>query len=498
MASLFHRPIVEGSRDSKHQHFRLRVSPETTFLGTFLLAMNVHLLQFFKACNPSKTLDLSNTQDQPYYIDFSAVRGGTVVEALERTITRLSPDDPTCQLFSGHIGCGKSTELLRLKANLEDQGFQVVYFESSRDLDMADVSVTDILLAIAHSVSERLEGDGFQFKAGYFSNLFSEVKTFLQTPVELDAEAELSVGIAKITARTKDNPRLREQLKQSLEPRTEGLLRAINEEIIDRANRELKCRGKQGLVVIVDNLDRIAPSKITPTRSLPEHLFIDRGSQLRRLNCHMVYTIPLDLVFSNDYQTLKNRLGGGVAPTILPMIPVKNRDGSEHEEGMALLRQLLLARAFPHVAPNKRLALIPEVFDNISTLDRLCRVSGGHVRNLLGLLYTCLRHEDPPINKNCAERVIRSYQDDILLALENHEWKSIFQVLNEQNLSGEKEYQLLLRSMFVFEYQDAQGRWFGLNPALRETERFRTLARQMARGNALLEDHSSLQVQPVI
>ncbi|NEO86508.1 MAG: ATP-binding protein [Spirulina sp. SIO3F2] len=442
--------------------------------------MNVHLLQFFKACNPSKTLDLSNPQDQPYYIDFSAVRGGKVVEALERTITRLSPDEPTCQLFSGHIGCGKSTELLRLKANLEAKGFQVVYFESSRDLDMADVSVSDILLAIAHSVSESLEADGFHFKPGYFVKLFDEVKTFLQTPIELD-EAELSLGIAKLTARTKDNPRLREQLKQSLEPRTEGLLRAINQEIIERANQELKCLGKEGLVVIVDNLDRIAPSKITPTRSLPEHLFIDRGSQLRRLNCHVVYTIPLDLVFSNDYQTLKNRLGGGIAPTILPMIPVEHRDRSEHLQGMALLRQLLLARALPHVSPGDRLALIPQIFDHIDTLNRLCRISGGHVRNLLGLLYTCLRHQDPPITRDCAEQVIKSYQDDILLALEQHEWKLIFQVLEEQTLSGEKEYQLLLRSMFVFEYRDEQGRWFGINPALRETEQFQTLGLMLAK-----------------
>ncbi|MGC1246984.1 MAG: P-loop NTPase fold protein, partial [Spirulinaceae cyanobacterium] len=219
--------------------------------------MELDLLRFFQACNPSKTLDLAKPEDRNYYIDFSGVRGGKIIEALGRTITRLAPDDPTCQLFTGHIGCGKSTELLRLKANLEQQKFHVVYLQSSRDLDMVDVSISDILLAIARSVSESLEAKGIKPKPGYFANLFADIKDFLQTPIDLSGEAELSVGIARITARTQESPKLREQLRQSLEPRVEGILRAINEEILEPSIGELKGRGYRGLVVIVDNLDRV-------------------------------------------------------------------------------------------------------------------------------------------------------------------------------------------------------------------------------------------------
>ncbi|MFP4008554.1 MAG: P-loop NTPase fold protein [Spirulinaceae cyanobacterium] len=437
--------------------------------------MKLHLLNFFKACNPSRTIDLSNPNERPYYIDFAAVRGGKIIEAIERTIALLSPDEPTCQLFTGHIGCGKSTELLRLKAALEQQNFHVIYFESSRDLDMADVSISDILLAIARSVSTSLETEGIRLKAGYFTNLFEEVKQFLQTPVELDAEAELSVGIARITARTKDNPKLREQLRQSLEPRTESILRAINEEILAKANQELQYRGKRGIVAIVDNLDRVSPQMITETRSLPEYLFVDRGPQLRRLNCHVVYTLPMALIFSNEYQALKNRLGGGVAPKVLPMVPVRDRTGRENIQGMALLRQLILARAFPQVEASQRLKFIDELFDSPETLDRLCHISGGHIRNLLGLLFNCLQNQDPPFSRQCVENAIKAYRDDIVLAIEDQEWQLISQVVRQQAVKGEQEYQTLLRSMFVFEYRDEKGRWFGINPALAETDRFRAL-----------------------
>lgn len=438
--------------------------------------MKLHLPSFFKACNPSKTLIFGNPEDRQYYIDFSDVRGGKIIEALGRTIVRISPDEPTCQLFTGHIGCGKSTELQRLKAQLEQEKFHVVYFESSQDLDMADVDISDILLAIAKSVSESLEAIGISLKPGYFNNLFNEVKDFLHTPIELSGEAELSVGIGKITAKTKESPKLRDHLRQILEPRTEGVLKAINEEILAKARAQLKLRGQKGLVVIIDNLDRVDARPMSGSgRTLPEYLFIDRGEQLRRLNCHLVYTLPLALNFSNEYEALKNRLGGGVAPKVLSMVPIQLRHGGDCPEGMALLRQLVLTRAFPDVEATQRLRFLPELFDNLETLDRLCRISGGHVRNLLGLLFNCLQQQDPPYSRSCLESVIKGYRDDLVLGIDEAEWELLFQVVQQQLVKGDKEYQTLLRSMFVFEYRDDKGRWFGINPALAETEKFQSL-----------------------
>ena len=441
-----------------------------------VVRMDLHLLTFFKACNPAKTLIVGNPDDRQYYIDFSSVRGGRIIEALGRTITRLSPDEPTCQLFTGHIGCGKSTELFRLKAQLEQQQFHVVYFESSQDLDMADVDISDILLSIAKSVSESLEAIGIHLRPQYFARLFNDIKDFFQTPIDLSAEAELSLGIGKITAKTKDSPQLREQLRQHLEPRTQGILSAINEEILGRGIEELKGRGKKGLVVIIDNLDRVDNRPMPSGRSQPEYLFIDRGSQLRRLNCHVVYTLPLDLMFSNEYETLKNRLGGGVAPKVLPMVLIQLRDGRDSPKGITLLQQLVLARAFPDVDAQARLSLIPKVFDSLATLNRLCRISGGHVRNLLGLLYSCLQQEDPPLSRRCLESVIKSNRDDLTLGVDDEEWGLLSQVVQQQIVKGEREYQVLLRSGFVYEYRDELGRWFGINPALVETERFRSLS----------------------
>jgi hypothetical protein len=436
--------------------------------------MGIDLPRFYQACNPSKSLNMGAAEDRQYYIDFSPVRGNKIIESLKRTIAIISPNEPTCQLFTGHIGCGKSTELLRLKTDLEQQGFHVVYFESSQDLDMADVDITDILLSIARQVSESLETVKIKLHPGYFANLFTEVVDFLQTPIEIEAEAELSVGIGKITAKTKESPKLRKRLREYLEPRTAGILESINKELLGRATSELKRRGKAGLVVLVDNLDRVDIRPLASGRTQPEYLFIDRGDQLRKLNCHVVYTIPLALIFSNDCETLKNRLGGGLTTKVLPMIPVRYRTGTEFSEGMELLRQMVVVRAFPHESTEKQLQLITEVFDTPDTLNRLCRVSGGHVRNLLGLLFDCLRQEDPPISRICLERVIRERRDALMSSIDDQEWELLFQVVQQQTVKGDAEYQTLLRSMWVFEYRDHDGCWYGINPALEEAQQYQS------------------------
>jgi hypothetical protein len=133
-----------------------------------------------------------------------------------------------------------------------------------------------------------------------------------------------------------------------------------------------------------------------------------------------------------------------------------------------------LVRAFPNAPINQQPELITQVFDHPETLSRLCRVSGGHVRNLLGLLFDCLRQESPPIPRDCLESVIRERRDYLTSSITDNEWELLFQVVQHQTVRGDVEYQTLLRSMIVFEYRDHEGCWFGINPALEEAQKFQS------------------------
>lgn len=443
--------------------------------------MAVNLKEFFQATDPSKALAVANPEDKKYYIDFSSVRGGEIIKKLKQKITFFSPDAPTCVLFTGHIGCGKSTELLRLKTELEQEDFHVVYFESSEDLEMTDVDISDVLLAIARRVSQSLDKllleepsrlkELLQGAVKVLNSDVSNLKFKIPGLGDLGINTEkeefsLSLGIGEITTKTKSDATLREKLNQYLGPQKTQLLAAINQELIEPAIAALKRQGKNGLVVIVDNLDRLDSRQKPFGRPQQEYLFVDQGEYLTKLNCHLVYTMPLGLKFSNDYGNLTQRFE---EPKVLPMVPVQLRDGSECQEGMALLRQMVMVRAFPDLDEQQRLQNITEIFDHPQTLDRLCYVSGGHVRDLLRLLNTWIMEEmQLPLSRATLEAVIRARCNEMTLPISDDEWELLRQVRNRKKVSGDQGYQTLIRSRLVFEYRDNGESWFDINPILAE------------------------------
>ncbi|MGB5914539.1 MAG: ATP-binding protein, partial [Phormidesmis sp.] len=323
---------------------------------------------------------------------------------------------------------------------------------------------------IAHQVTESMETVGIRLRPSYLENLFKNLLETLRSPMDL-GDVSFSVGVATITARAKESPEMRSQLRQYLEPRTKSIIDAINEEILEVASTQLKDQGKKGLVVVVDNLDRIDPIRRADGRSQSEYLFVDRGEQLKRLNCHVVYTIPLALIFSDDLPRFANRFG--TAPKLLSMVPVTTRLGEPFARGRQLLQKMVLARAFPTLSERDRWQQINLVFDTPDTLGTLVAISGGHMRNLMRLLYGCLQKGDPPITKAVLNSVIRDERDALMALIDRTEWKMLFEAIAGEEPQGNEAYNPLLRSLFLYEYRDRDGRWFGLNPILAETKRYR-------------------------
>lgn len=450
--------------------------------------MSLKPQQFYNATNPAKTLDISKQEDKSYYVDFSAVRGGELIAELKDKITWS--EDFTCHLFTGHIGCGKSTELYRLKSELEAENYHVIYFEATDDLDMGNVEVSDILLAIARRTAQELETLMKQAESGW-QGVMQKAKNLLFTEIKLDVKTGeipgvgkfelgvdfdnnvnvgLSTIIGEIKAQSRKNANLQDRLRNYLEPKTDGFLDVLNNGLFIPINDTLKANGKNGLVIIIDGLDKLINTEKSPGKTLPAYLFGDRGDQLSRLACHVVYTMPLALCYSDEYTVIRQKFKND--PIILPMIRVKNRDGEVDQTGINLLYLMVLSRAFPQLSEAEKLTKIGEIFDGEEPLKQLCEVSGGHVRNLLIILNSWIIKEKKfPLSSAGLEAVVVNQVAGQTAQLTPDEWELLNRVHQTKDSSGDRDFSKLIRTLLVYEYRDEKGAWYEVNPILFRTEK---------------------------
>jgi regulator of replication initiation timing len=149
------------------------------------------------------------------------------------------------------------------------------------------------------------------------------------------------------------------------------------------------------------------------------------------------------------------------------MVLIRHQDGRECEEGIALLKQMVLSRVFPNLSESDRLAQVTEIFDEEDSLDYLCRMSGGHVRDLLRMLSEWLEEEmDLPLTRDTLEDVLSNSSSEMKLRISEQEWDKLRQVKATQRVSDELGYDDLIRSRMVFEYQEKKVSWFAVNPLL--------------------------------
>ncbi len=433
------------------------------------------LTNLYNAFNPFYPLPAGD----PQYVDCREVRGDdNIIEDLGRKI-KLS-QLMTCQLYAGHRGAGKSTELLRLQEYLQNQGCFVVYFAADdQDINPEDTEYTDILLACTRHLLEEITNANSKPLRDWMRDRWEDVKDLALTEVSfetLSLESQIA-QFAKLTANVRTVPSLRQQIRDKINPHTTTLIDALNEFIVD-AKKNLPDKSSQ-LAVIADNLDRIVPFSQDGKRSNLDEIFLDRTEQLKALDCHVIYTIPISMVYSNRATELINNYND---PQVLPMIMVQNPDGSTNEAGLAKIKELIEKRV-KQVNPDQ--SLETGLFDSRETLERLCLMSGGHVRNLLLMMQEAItRTEDLPITAKAAQRAITQARDVYRRTPEEGEWQILAKVSHTQRILNDEQHRNLLFSRCILEYRyyDEEGEmqpWYDVHPLIKGIKQFKDSLAQL-------------------
>ena len=415
----------------------------------------------------------------PQYVDCREVRGkGDIIDDLGKKI-KLS-QRMTCQLYAGHRGAGKSTELRRLEEYLQNQGCFVVYFAADeQDINPEDTEYTDILLACTRHLLEELRNANSKPLRNWMRDRWEDLKDLALTEVSFETlSLELQIAqFAKLTANVRTVPSLRQKIRDKINPHTTTLIDALNKFIGD-AKKNLPDKSSQ-LAVIADNLDRIVPFSQDGKRSNLDEIFLDRTEQLKALDCHVIYTIPISMVYSNRATELINNYND---PQVLPMIMVQNPDGSTNEAGLAKIKELIEKRV-KQVNPNQ--SLETGLFDSRETLERLCLMSGGHVRNLLLMMQEAItRTEDLPITAKAAQRAITQARDVYRRTPEEGEWQILAKVSQTQRILNDEQHRNLLFSRCILEYRfyDEEGEMqprYDVHPLIKGIKQFKDCLAQL-------------------
>ena len=425
------------------------------------------ITDIYNAFDPFRPLEPGD----PFYVACHDVRGNDdVFRELGKKIVRSN--QPTHQLYTGHRGVGKSTELKRLKAELERQGCTVVYFVADEDVDEEDTQYTDILLACTRHILE-----GLQDKANvsplvnWLRSRWQALREVALTEFEFD-DLQLNAQIsqfAQLTATLRQVPSTRQKIREQVDIHSISLIDALNEFITEAKSRI----GSPKLVVIADNLDRIVPIRREDGRSNHDEIFLDRSGQLRKLKCHVVYTVPISMVYSNRAAALRDSYGDC---QVLPMMMVQQPTGAVHEPGLAKVKELI-GRRVQTYAP--ALALESDIFDSRETLEHLCLSSGGHMREVMQLMQTAIDWTDAlPIDHAAVRRAVTRARSNYRNTVDEDDWLKLAEVAYSKRVPNDAEYRTLLFNRCVLEYRhvDEGGdvkRWHDVHPLIKKIDEYK-------------------------
>jgi hypothetical protein len=380
-------------------------------------------------------------------------------------------ESESTHLLTGFRGNGKSTELLRLKKALEENGCQVFLVNMLDYVLMTKpLALSDFLLSLMASVAGAVEASPDTDLAPLTRTYWERLNSFLASKVEMDKidlEMKGLGGAAKLGFKLKTEPEFKILIQRHLEGHLTRLVQDARE-FID--GLVVKIREKTGdpdkkVVLLVDSLEQLrgVGEEAETIYSSVVELFSGQASNLSFPKLHVVYTVPPYLpVLSPNL----GRLLGGNPVTQWPNIHVRDKKGEPDDEGLNIMVKII----------DKRFkdwkSIIPR-----DALKRLAGVSGGDIRDffrlvrevVISLRTAQLSRKDAELDEKMMDRVIQQLRNDLLpIASEDAVWLARIHETKQAGLQTEKNLPDLARfldSNRIMNYLNGEP-WYDIHPLL--------------------------------
>ncbi len=374
-------------------------------------------------------------------------------------------DVESVQFFSGFRGSGKTTELFRLKKELEEEYYIVLYANALKYINPADeIDISDLLIVLAGSFSDAIEElTEADIKV---ESYWTRLKSYLgNTNLDI-TEAGIKTGIdLKVALST--TPTFRQNLQKTLANRIGELKNNVNKYIEDgvKAIRSAYNENTQ-IVFIFDSLEQIRGSLFNEQAVIQsvERVFSQHHKLLELPYIHAIYTVPpwLKFVMTNNKPVV-----------LLHSIKQWNNDAQRTKvDGSCVsLRKLVLER-FSEEGFKKFFGDDPNA--EYTRADKLIDYCGGHFRDLLTLLREAVLPTDElPISDKNIETAIANVKSSFLpVSLEDAKWLAkIAESRSDSlpNIKGENVGRLTryLDTHLVLYFRNGDD-WYDVHPLIRD------------------------------
>jgi hypothetical protein len=351
-------------------------------------------------------------------------------------------------LFLGFRGSGKSTELYRLEAALDENRFIVVNYSIRDDLNLSDFDFRDFFVSMALKVYDVALAKGIPLHPDIekdFQDFAKRITNITEDEVTRGKKADLSFS-KTLGFKLSREATTRQILRKELDQKISDLIQRLNWLILDIEDKS----GKK-LVIIVDDLDKLARGQQS------EDFFYKNYQLLIEPSCFVVYTFPIPLAFNPLYETVRHAFTSDV--TLLQM-PIWKRNGERHEEGRKFYRDVISLRIDPQLLEEGVLEYAIE--------------STGKLTELVEVMKEASLNAVRSGGKQIAKKDVSTALDKLRMTFDRTLTDAHKMRLLEINSCKEAREEgpdsvltrELLFSLTAVEYEDDEGRWCTVNPML--------------------------------
>jgi len=410
-----------------------------------------------------------------FYLPLLEARNSEAIAQVGQILKQQKPERFCTILFTGHRGCGKSTELRRIEQKCQDQ-YLTVFLNVEDETDINDLDYIDIYLMAIAQVEQALRRKKIKFDSELLKDVedwFKVVTTEDERSVSLsmDVESSASLGseasfFAKLLFTVKgifkNSSSRKTVIRETLKKEFTKMRGSINLLLSDGLKKlRKKFPDYKGILVIVDNLDR-CPLAVS------DKLFFDYAAQLKELHCSIIYTVPISALYS-----VRNIANAFDDPHIVPMVNIYQLGSDRTQYPLPFNPESLEAMA---KIVEERVE-VKAIFEERKDLITLVEASGGHIRQLMQLMQrACLTasgRDHAKIQIEDVEYAIKQLQFSLERAISNKKYfTELAYVAKNKEFSDQEDIKVqMLYSTAVLEYNGSD-RWNYPNPLLMRSHAF--------------------------